>query len=138
METGTEITKVLSVPEEQLGELEGPFSGARVLDEADLLVQEAPRGCVQLSLDPVLCVHSDRRTRPRSAVQGEVDPRVQGGQRHLSPGVCIRKLLLPGVRVTFVHSQHPVLNLIQTVDQASNIVGMNPPKPFHLLKSFPK
>ena len=48
---------------------------------------------------PVLGVDADRRTRPRAAVEGEVDPRVEAGQRHLVPRVGAGELGLAGGRV---------------------------------------
>ena len=48
---------------------------------------------------PVLGVDADRRTRPRAAVEGEVDPRVEAGQRHLVPRVGAGELGLAGRRV---------------------------------------
>ena len=130
----TVITEICSIPEEQFGELQCPAASGWVLDDPDLLVQEAPRGCVQLSLDLVLRVHSDRRTRPRATVQGKVDPRVKRGQGHLGSGIIIRELLLSSVRVTLVPPQHPMLDFIQIVNQTSDIVGVDSPKSFYLLR----
>ena len=68
--------------------LQEPRADHAAVLERDLGVHEAAGREVELGVDRLGAVHADGRTRARSAVDREVDSRIQRGQREGPPRVA--------------------------------------------------